>query len=731
MAFPAAGNSDTGPEADLLDVNDLVRMFEESEDSSLDARGQAERDRDYYDGKQLTADEQSTLRKRGQPVVIDNRIKDKIDFLLGLEKQQRMDPKALPRTPVHEDDADGCTQALRYVTEEEGYKQKRSACWKNLLVEGAAGIAVAVKSPRSSATQVSLGGTPPMLPSPDGSPLMAAPPQIMDVTLRRVAWDRMFWDPHSSEPDFSDSFYLGVVVWMDWSEALAQYGDTPENRNALEVTMQTSTISQTYDDKPKFRIWADKKRKRVRIVQMWIKRDEQWYFAEFTKGGILKAGPSPYKTDAGESDCELIFQSAYVDRDNNRYGLVREMISLQDGVNKRHSKALHLLNTAQIVMTEGALSALNDVEKVRKEAAKPDGVIVVAEGNRAIEERFQFNTRSDLAGGQLQLLQEMKQAIDLKGPNATMLGDKTGGGQAASGKAIIASQQGGIMSIGDLSDNLRHLDLRVYRAIWNRIRQFWNGEKWLRVTDDENNVKWVGINVDRARLQMAMQQNPQMGQKIAGAIGRVAELDCDIILDEAPDALTPQLEQFQALVELKKFDKENEIPFRAIVQAMPNLKNKAAILSEIDKNKAPSPQQQAVQQLKFRGAAAEVADKEAAGILKRAQAAKAAHDATAPHRGHDTPVPTVATTPGPDGIEIAQRMADLENTRAGTLAKLAAAEASASKARDMSQLDDATLAAMGIQRPQPAGGPPAPAAQPVPPAQPPARVIPFPPHQVA
>ena len=42
---------------------------------------------------------------------------------------------------------------------------------------------------------------------------------------------------------------------------------------------------------------GDKKRKRVRICQIWIKREEQWYFAEYTKGGILKSGPSPYVTD--------------------------------------------------------------------------------------------------------------------------------------------------------------------------------------------------------------------------------------------------------------------------------------------------------------------------------------------------------------------------------------------------------------------------------------------------
>ena len=64
--------ADPPPEeaGDLLDVGDLVRMFEESEDATIDARKESERDRDYVDNKQLTAAELSVLSKRGQPPMI-------------------------------------------------------------------------------------------------------------------------------------------------------------------------------------------------------------------------------------------------------------------------------------------------------------------------------------------------------------------------------------------------------------------------------------------------------------------------------------------------------------------------------------------------------------------------------------------------------------------------------------------------------------------------------------
>lgn len=591
----------TETDGGLLDVGALCRMFEESEDSTYEARRDSERDRDYVDNKQLTSAEISELEKRGQPPVIDNRIKTKIDYLVGLEKQQRVKPKAFPRTPKHEADADGATEALRYVSEEQDYESKRSGVWRNMLVEGAGGLGVSV------AKAIDYGGRP-----------------GIEIRLRKAPWDRMFWDPHSSEPDFSDAGYLGIVTWMDYDDALALYKDSPDAADILDTTLQ-SAPSETYDDKPKFSHWADKKRKRVRICGIWVKRNEQFYFAEYTKGGILKAGPSPYQTDQGESDGEWVFQSAYVDRDNNRYGLVREMITLQDEINKRRSKGLHLLNTSQVVYEDGAVE---DINEFHKQSVRPDGKLKV-NPDALKDKRIEFRTRDDLAVAHFQLLQEAKNAIDLKGPNATEMGDKAGAGgsSSASGRAILASQQGGMIQIGDLMDGLRHLDKRVFRKVWWRIRQYWTAEKWIRVTDDEQNVKWLGLNISpeqMQQMQMMMQQSPENAEKIAGLVGSVAELDCDIIIDDAPDSLTPQGEQFENMVKLKQFDKDNELPLRSLIRAMPNLKDKQAILKEIDERKEQGAQaQQVAQQIQMRGAVAEVQETESKAMLNVAKAREA------------------------------------------------------------------------------------------------------------
>jgi hypothetical protein len=608
---------------DELTVEDCCRMFEEAEEASQTARELSERDRDYYDGKQLTAEEEGELKKRGQPPVVLNMIRQKINYLVGLEKQQRTKPRCLPRTPLHENAAEASTDALRYVCETQGFQDIRSMVWKAMLVEGAAACCVTVVPKAGSS--YGAPSTAPLSITPQGYSISGGPPQTnplsigpegfsvgqppqFDVKLRFYAWDRFFADPHSARLDYSDASYLGNVLWMDRADAVAMYGADVED--VFDSTLSTGAMSETYDDKPVYTVWADRKRRRVRIVQMWIKRAGEWYFAEFTKGGFLKTGASPHVSDDGKTDCEIVAQSAYVDRDNNRYGEVRELVSPQDEINKRRSKSLHILNTAQVVAEEGAVA---DEEKARREAVKPDGWITL---NPGMSDKFRFETKGEMANGQFKLLEHTMNVFQLMGANAAMQGNA---GDSASGRAILASQQGGMIQTGQLLDGLREFDKRVYRAIWNRIRQYWTGPMWLRVTDDERNVRFVGINGA---------PDPANGQPGVP----VAQLDVDIIIDDAPDGVAPAIEQFNAMVELKKFDTGNELSFRTILEAMPNLRNKDKLLDQMDKQHAQAQQAGPPPEIQAKMAELQLKQQEAEADAQRENAKAMAQDQQARQR---------------------------------------------------------------------------------------------------
>lgn len=67
------------------------RKFRAFESNKEDEQKEAQEARRYYHGKQWTDAERQRLNKRKQPVVTDNRISRKVDFLVGIEQRMRRD----------------------------------------------------------------------------------------------------------------------------------------------------------------------------------------------------------------------------------------------------------------------------------------------------------------------------------------------------------------------------------------------------------------------------------------------------------------------------------------------------------------------------------------------------------------------------------------------------------------------------------------------------------------
>lgn len=558
----------------------LRRMAERAADMTQDARDMSELCRDYYDGYQYTAEEEATLRKRKQPIVTINRVKRKVDAMIGIEQNGRVDPRALPRNPQDEEGADVATKALCFVEETQRFDVKRSAAFENLLIEGYGGVEVIGEQ------------------SPSGQ---------TEVVIKRLRWEEIFFDPFSREKDFSDAAFMGVMKWMSLDAAKEFAAQFDADESLLDVSGGQSG-GTTYDDRPQREsqfAWEDKKLKRVRVAQMYYRCEGQWYLAVFTGKGEIYNNVSPYRDEYGRPVNPMYLMSAYVDRENRRYGLVKDMLSTQDEINKRRSKLLHSLNSRQVVIAKGAASA----ETVRKELTRPDGVVEIdadaAEGAREAGMRpFDIIPTTDQTRGQFELLVEAKQEIDNLGPNASLLGQLEG---QQSGRAIMAQQQAGLAELAPIYDSLRDWTERVYRGIWERIRQFWDGPRWIRVTDDERAPQFIGIN------QVAMgPAGPQM-------MNAIAQIDVDIIVDQSPEYATLRSEQFERLAKLA--ESGIPIPPQMLIEAS-DLRDKRKLLEMMQ----PDPQMAQMQQ---RGAMAEVEDKiadvevkKATVIQKQAQAAK-------------------------------------------------------------------------------------------------------------
>lgn len=547
----------------------FVRMFEEAEQYTWEERQRNERDIDYENGYQLTGAEERAIAKRGQPPVVYNRIRRKINFMRGLEKQSRRDPKAFPRTPDDSNASQSATDALRFVCDVAKWDMKRGQFWHDLLVPGTGAVMVGLK-------QDKMGFTP---------------------EIDRIPWDRFFYDPHSSCSYFSDASYMGIVTWYDVEKAKTMF---PGSDEVLVSTLNRSRFSETYDDKPKYRVWSDYERQRVRVVELFYEENGVWMHVIFTQGGnITDPQPSPYLNEDQEPECPIVAASLYVDRDSNRYGDVRDMIHPQDEINKRRSKGLHFASMRQIKLPPGSTMG---VEAARNEAARPDGVFT--------DDVDILNT-NDMAAQNAQFLAEAKAEIDLQGANAALAGKNE---NDMSGRAILAQQQGGMIEVAVHMDRLREVTLAVYEKVWNRIRQTWTAERWVRVTDDESNIRFVGFNQPVTAGQMMLEQlaqDPQSQQRLqespeaqqrlalfmqspqAQQVVEVrnvpAEVDVDIILDEGMDTPTVQAEQFDMLAKIMPGIVNLPPAYAKMLIMASALRDKDKILEELEALNQPNP----------------------------------------------------------------------------------------------------------------------------------------------
>lgn len=572
----------------------VVQQFEEYADNTSEGRKLSQKCRDYVDGKQWTQDERDTLKKRKQPCITDNKIRDKRNTLLGIEKTQRTDPKAFPRNPSAEDEqaAEAASDALRYVADQNQYQRStRKNAVDNLMVEGVCFGQVIVEKKK-------------------GRPAY--------ICMEHVRWDRGYYDIYSLKDDFSDKRYAGYFTWMDFDEASEEW---PDAIDALENSVSGTSQSgpdRAMDDKPRWSITSGK-RKRVQVFTHYHLKRGLWHESVWCRGGWLEQPkPCAYKDEYGQPVCCLEIQALYRDSDGNPYGDVERWLDLQDEHNKRRSKMLHLLNAKRIKASKGAI---DDIAKIRAELHKPDGVMEINGDPTSLV--VEDNLRE--AEGQWRLLQQTDNALSMTGPNAALAGESG----SISGVAKARDQQAGQLPISPLFDALDAWELRMYRQAWMRVRQFWTSEMWVRVTDDEQKARWVGINqpiLMGDKLAQAAAQDPEFQQlspeeqqQIVHTIAQrpeaqqqvlddrtgkpmrkndVAMMDIDIIIDRGQDTVTIQQEEFQQLAEIAKG--RPEIPFDVLVE-MSQLRatTKKRVLDRLKGADDPAAAKAAEQQAQF------------------------------------------------------------------------------------------------------------------------------------
>lgn len=526
---PISAAQDTLP-VDMLagapTIETLRKRFDEARSTLSESRTKAQRDRDYFDGPgQLDSDVRRTLKARGQPAIYTNRVRPAVNGVLGVLEGGRSDPRAYGRNPDDEQAADVATKTLRFIADQSCFGDIKQDVAENFLIEG------------TGATII----------------------EMLDnkVTPTQIRFEEFYYDPYSRRPDLADARYMGIAKWMDAEQLKLKYDARINEIGDPMRPQDAGVVGEMFEDRPVNMAWVDVRRRRVMLAEEYAMEAGEWKRIVYIAAGVLEYGTSPYlefvEGGGKRPCCPIEAQSCYVDKLNQRYGIVRDMIPIQDEVNASRSRSLHLMNSRQIQNIDPTAPPVSD-DVVRKEAARADGVIPTG---------WQLVPTAEMTTANMARMQEAKSEIERMAPQG--LARDLESGSAVSGRARQVAQAAGMTELARPLGRLAGWELRVYRQMWNRARQFWTDPMYIRITDDVKAPEYLKVNEPKLGMIMAPVMGPDGQPQIDPATGRpamqptmgvvsvdrrLAEMDVDIILDTVPDTATLEHEVWGELREL-------------------------------------------------------------------------------------------------------------------------------------------------------------------------------------
>lgn len=488
----------------------LMDYYRMELDRQTENRYQQALDEDYFDSIQYTEEEIAELKERGQPATVYNVLQQSVNWVTGSEKRGRTDFKVLPRGKEDAKSAEGKTKYLKYLSDVNRTPFHRSRAFEDAVKVGIGWIEVGVQD------------------EDDGEP----------IYNRYESWRNMIWDSASTELDGSDMRYQFRSKWVDEDVAIALF---PDRAAQIEDAVTDAALYGTFelgdgdipmdqaewernDNAGALGVVVTHNRRRVRLIEAWFRMPEkvkkirggafngQVYdendprhveavqlgavlaekvmmrtrVAIMTTKDLLWEGPSPYRHNRFKFVPIWGYRRG---RDGLPYGMIRSLRDIQDDVNKRMAKALHIISTNKVVMEEGALPADTSIDDFAAEVARPDAVIVVANGKMGA---IQLNADRDLEPAHLDFASRNIAMIQqVGGVTDELLGRTT---NAVSGVAVQRRQEQGSLATARFFDNLRLAEQMRGEIELSLVEQFATEEKQFRITNQRGTPEFVQIN---------------------------------------------------------------------------------------------------------------------------------------------------------------------------------------------------------------------------------------------
>lgn len=496
----------------------------------------------YYDGEQWTPEEAGEIEERGQQATAFNTIRPTVDMVCAQEVERRCDIQVCGREESDDNKAQLMTALLKHVFDVCNLEYYHSICFKEAAIGGRSWLEAGMYTDERGKDM---------------------------VRIEHVPWENVYLDPYSRKPDASDARFIIKVKWVDRDVLKSLF---PEKAEDIDSTFDDDYKGQEYEAQNQASdrgqaFYYDIKNQRVKVCECWYTVPEKRtvkllneltgaeeekvvnvqavHFVIFADDLILRGSAesdSANKNPLGIDLYPLIPVYCMRDRNGRPKGIVKDLIDIQDQLNKLNSKFLWTIASNRIIMEEGA--AL-DADEFREEMQKPDGLGILADGGLSkirVDEKYR-----DLSyiSNHFQFLLSMEQRIS--GVNDSMLG--FGGTNERSG--IMQStriSQGAAMQTTIL-ENMYFSKQRAALVLLRLIGKYYTDYRVVRVTQPNGLTDNFEFNIP---------ERDEAGNPTGRILNKIEDtLYYDVILKKVPPFSSLRERQLTIFAEVLK---SNVIP---------------------------------------------------------------------------------------------------------------------------------------------------------------------------
>ena len=538
-----------------------------------------QRNFEYLDGDQWSEEEAHVIRSRGQQPTVINTILPTVDMVCAVASQQQADIQVIGRENSDEQMASLLTALLKHVLDSCHYDYQEKESIRESYIGGRSWFEVGIFTDER------------------GKDL---------IKVDHIPWENVYLDPFSRKADASDARFIIKSKWVDRDILKTLFRDAED---MIDSVFDDDYHGQEYEAQSnssgRSELYWDVRSNRVRVCECYYKRPEKklvkllneetgeeedkeiikdvLHYVIFSDEVILRGSATEHKQNIPELDIDcypLVPMFCRRDRKGRPVGLVRNLIDLQDQINKLESKFQWTLASNRLILETGATT---DIEQVREEYQRPDGVVVLNDGGlNKIRVDDKYRDLSYMSN-HLNFLLATEQRIS--GVNDSMLG--LGGANERSGVMQNTRISQGASMQTSILENMFYARECVSRVILKLIGRYYTDYRVIQITEDNGQRVNYEFNVKERGI------DPETGEPVQRILHKIENiLYYDVILKRVPPFTNIRERQMQIWSEVIKTGAYPPEISGKIMLNLSDLPNKQDLIFEMENRMAEQQAQQ-------------------------------------------------------------------------------------------------------------------------------------------